>query len=146
MPVLGRNSGFPAGFQLSLMRSIKAKGSPALHLHPTSPQRPHHWGNGRCTNNDEWTSLMLFICSLLTLQSWKMRGQRREENVLILALGFLRATGPHSIRPHDRLVGTWCWLWSLVGFCCLINRYYVVVYSALKQAKLHSKSDYGVID
>lgn len=90
MPVLGRNSGSPAGFRLLLMRSIKVRGwrggSPAPPLHPPHPRR--------CGNNDEWASLMLFICLLFTRQSWKMRGQRQNSAVFgaWLPEGFTRAS------------------------------------------------------
>lgn len=143
MPVLGRNSGFPAGFQLSLMRSIRAKGSPALHLHP--PKAPPL---RKRTLHQQWWMDVINVVHLLTSYSAILENEGSTARGKCAYFGTRLpesyAPGPHSIRPHDRLVGTWCWLWSLVkkkrnefrryvGFCCSINRYYIVVSSALKQ-------------
>lgn len=71
------------------MRSFRAR--PTADP-PPSPSRLYCGGNQSRPRDDEWTSLMLFICLLFTQQSGKMRGQQQMGNVLILALRFLRGT------------------------------------------------------
>lgn len=64
--------------------------SEGLSGSPPSPSRPHCGINQSRPNNDEWTSLMLFICLPFALQSGKMRGQQKKGNALSLALQILR--------------------------------------------------------
>lgn len=71
------------------MRSFRAWASADP---PPCPSKPYCGGNQSRPSDDEWASLMLFICLLFTQQSGKMRGQQQMGNVLILALQFLRGT------------------------------------------------------
>lgn len=63
-----------SAFNCLLMRSFRARASADP---PPSPGRPQCGGNQSRPCDDEWTSLMLFICLLFTLQSGKMRGQQQ---------------------------------------------------------------------
>lgn len=138
MPVLGRNSGFPAGFQPLLMRSIKVRGSLAPHLPPKAPplRKP--------TLRQQWWMDIINVVHLLTFYSAILENEGSTAKGKCAYFGTRLpesyALGPHSVGPHDRLAGTWCWSWSRVTKnkiqtlrrpLCLIDQFFVYLLFAV---------------
>lgn len=80
-----------------ILQSSAAPGS------PPSPLRPHSGGNQSCTNNDEWTSLMLFICLPFPCNLGKWGVNSKRENVVYFCTSVSEShpTGLHNIRRHS---------------------------------------------
>lgn len=153
MPLLGRNFGCSAGFQPSLMRSIKVRGSP-VPLPPPPKAPPLR----KMTLRQQWWMDIINVVHLLTFYSAILENEGSTAKGKCAYFGTRLpesyTPGPHSIRPHDKLAGTWCWSWSrfpknkmqtIRRPLCFIDLLFIslLLTVPVEHGVLRSESDYG---